>query len=175
MNPFDTTEQELILVNEQDEVLSTCPKMEAHEKGLLHRAFSVMLYRHHQGQLQVLMQKRHAQKYHCGGLWTNTCCGHPSPHETTIDAASRRLFEETHIKIALKPKGSFCYIAKFANGLTEHELDHVFIAEYNEVPQDFNHQEISDMQWVEIATLKKEIDQHPAAYTPWLREVIARL
>lgn len=176
MNPYDTTFQEIILVNENDEVVGTIPKMEAHEKGLLHRAFSVMLYRRNtKGELEVLMQKRHKDKYHCGGMWTNTCCGHPSPHETAQEAATRRLFEETHIQATLTPKGTFRYIAQFANGLTEHELDHVFVAEFSENPVEFNRQEISEMKWVTVKALKKELEDRPYLYTPWLGEVLKHL
>lgn len=176
MNNYDTSNQTIILVNEKDEQIGTMQKMEAHEKGLLHRAFSVMLYRHNEkGELEVLMQKRHRAKYHCGGLWTNTCCGHPSPNESVHEAATRRLFEETHIKAELSPKGSFRYIAQFGNGLTEHELDHVFIAEYQENPQDFNRQEISEMKWISTKALKKHFDENPHLYTPWLNQVMNHL
>ncbi len=176
MNTYDTSNQTIVLVDVNDNEVGTMLKMEAHEKGLLHRAFSVMLYRYNaKSQLEVLLQKRHSAKYHCGGLWTNTCCGHPSPDETAQQAATRRLFEETHIKAELTPKGSFRYVAQFANGLTEHELDHVFTAEYLAVPQDYNRQEIAEMKWVSRKHLEKELDEHPYLYTPWLKEVLNRL
>jgi isopentenyl-diphosphate delta-isomerase type 1 len=173
MNTYDTSSQMLILVDEQDNEIGTMAKTPVHEQGLLHRAFSVMLYRHNdKGQLEVLLQKRHTAKYHCGGLWTNTCCSHPAPGETTLAAAERRLFEEIGIQIKLEPKGSFRYIAKFANGLTEHELDHVFVAEYHEEPKHFNRTEISEMRWVTKAALERALDETPHLYTPWLPQVL---
>lgn len=173
MNAFDTQNQTLILVNNQDEEIGEMPKMEAHQQGLLHRAFSVMLYRRSPvGKLEFLLQKRHSEKYHCGGLWTNTCCGHPSPGETTLAAATRRLFEETHIEAILVPAGSFRYVAQFANGLTEHEFDHVFIAPYAETPQDFNRTEISAMKWVPQKSLEIALLEQPYLYTPWLAKVM---
>lgn len=176
MNPFDTENQELILVNEQDEVIGTLPKMATHQQGLLHRAFSVMLYRHNaEGKREVLLQQRHPAKYHCGGLWTNTCCGHPSPHETALAAATRRLYEETGIEAELTPNGTFRYYAGFANGLIEHELDHVFTAPFEATPQQFNRQEITTMKWMPVELLQQELDEHPELYTPWLERVLKLL
>jgi len=163
----------LILVDENDNEIGTMAKTPVHEQGLLHRAFSVMLYRQNaKGQLELLLQKRNPAKYHCGGLWTNTCCSHPLPNEAVQDAAERRLLEETGIQVKLEPKGYFRYIAKFANGLTEHELDHVFVAEYQEEPKNFNRAEISKMKWIAKPLLEKALEETPYLYTPWLPQVL---
>ena len=163
----------VILVNEQNEVLGDEDKLLAHQKGLLHRAFSVMLYRRNKGKLEFLLQQRHAGKYHSGGLWTNTCCSHPQPGEETAVAAKRRLFEETGIEVPIAEVAVFRYIAHFANGLIEHEIDHVFIGEFNELPQHFDPEEIEVMKWVELEQLKKEVDQAPYRYTPWFERVLS--
>ncbi len=173
MNLYDTQNQTLILVNEQDEETGQLSKMAVHEQGLLHRAFSVMLYRRNpKGKLEFLLQKRHPAKYHCGGFWTNTCCGHPSPGETALEAATRRLFEETGIAGDLTPAGTFRYVARFANGLTEHELDHVFSAPYQDMPKDFNRTEITEMKWVSEHALETALLETPYLYTPWLAQVV---
>ncbi len=176
MNTYDTSLQTIILVDNQDNEIGQVPKITAHEQGLLHRAFSVILYRYNsKGELEFLLQKRHTAKYHCGGLWTNTCCGHPSPGESIQAAATRRLFEETSIQTVLTQAGAFRYIAKFANTLTEHEFDHVLIAEYQETPQKFNSQEISEVRWVSQKSLEKALNDEPYLYTPWLSQVLNKL
>ncbi|MCX7122947.1 MAG: NUDIX domain-containing protein, partial [Gammaproteobacteria bacterium] len=128
----------VILVNEQNEILGEEEKLLAHHQGLLHRAFSVMLYRKHQGKLEFLLQQRHVSKYHSGGLWTNTCCSHPQPGEDTGVAAKRRLFEETGVNLNVQEISVFRYIAHFANGLIEYEIDHVFVGEFEGMPQHFD-------------------------------------
>ena len=107
------------LVDENDLALGPCEKITAHERALLHRAFSVFVLKKQNEKIEILLQQRHIQKYHCGGLWTNTCCGHPRPSEAVKDAAERRLTEEMGIKIPLLSCGSFRYTAVFNNGLTE--------------------------------------------------------
>lgn len=173
MNRYDTQHQQLILVNEKDEVTGSLPKMAVHEQGLLHRAFSVMLYRRKaEENPEFLLQQRHPHKYHCGGLWTNTCCGHPGENENTRAAATRRLYEETSIQISLKGIGQFQYHALFDNGLIEHELDHVFIAEYGATPANFNRAEIINMAWMPLDQLTHALQNTPHLYTPWLAEVV---
>lgn len=113
--------EKVILVNEQDEVLGVMEKMEAHEKALLHRAFSVFIFN---DKHELLLQQRAFSKYHSGGLWTNTCCSHPRPGESTEAAAIRRLKEEMGFTANLEKAFSFTYKAHFENGLTEHEFDH---------------------------------------------------
>lgn len=165
-------ETRVILVNEQDDAIGEMEKMQAHREARLHRAFSVMLYRKQQDALEFLLQKRHVDKYHCGNLWTNTCCSHPHPGETVQEAAERRLQEELHLKVALKQIGHFRYIAEFANGLTEHEFDHVLIADYPHEVTDFNRDEISELKWVSADALQHELEKNPQTYTPWLSEVV---
>lgn len=162
---------DVILVDEQDKPVGQMEKIEAHEKGLLHRAFSVMLYRNTPEGVEILLQRRNPEKYHCGGLWTNTCCSHPMPGEKTIDAAQRRLGEEVNIAVPLSHLGRFIYKAEFDNGLTEYELDHVFIGAYTGDMPDFNRDEIIEMKWVRLAVLKEALAQGKL-YTPWLEPVV---
>lgn len=118
----------VILVNEQDEPVGTMEKLEAHQKGLLHRAFSVFITN---SKGELLLQQRALDKYHSGGLWTNTCCSHPLPDEDILTAAHRRLMEEMGFDCDLEEVFSFTYRAEFDNGLTEHEFDHVLIGRYD--------------------------------------------
>ena len=163
---------QVVLVNVEDEVIGEAEKLAAHEQGLLHRAFSVQLYRHREGQIELLLQQRNANKYHTGGLWTNTCCSHPQPGEDTASAAQSRLKEETGIETALTPIGQFRYCAHFANGLIEHELDHVFLGEWQDLPAAFDRDEISAMKWMRFKALEKSLDDEPYLYTPWLAKVL---
>lgn len=118
----------VILVNEQDEPVGTMEKLEAHQKGLLHRAFSVFIIN---SKGELLLQQRAADKYHSGGLWTNTCCSHPLPDEDVLTASHRRLREEMGFDCELKEIFSFTYRAEFDNGLTEYEFDHVLLGQYD--------------------------------------------
>ncbi|MBQ9720846.1 MAG: isopentenyl-diphosphate Delta-isomerase [Oscillospiraceae bacterium] len=154
---------EVLLVDLDDRELGRCEKMEAHRMGLLHRAFSVFLF---QGDC-VLLQKRASGKYHCGGLWTNTCCSHPRQGETVHDAAARRLMEEMGINApALKEAAAFVYRYPFPNGLTEFELDHVLVDEYYGGWAE-NPEEVEAVQWAPLAELKENLAMHPEHYTPW--------
>jgi len=119
--------EQVVLVNELDHEIGLMEKMEAHEKALLHRAFSVFVFN---AKGELLLQQRAFEKYHSGGLWTNTCCSHPRPNETVLDAANRRLMEEMGFQTPLQKVFDFIYQAAFSNGLTEHEFDHVFIGHY---------------------------------------------
>ena len=121
---------DLILVNNKDEQVGTMEKMEAHRKALLHRAFSVFIFN---TKGEMLLQQRAMSKYHSPGLWTNACCSHPRPGETTIAAAQRRLKEELGFVVPLQKAFDFIYTASFDNGLTENEFDHVFTGVYNGV------------------------------------------
>lgn len=160
------------MVDEHDALQGQAEKLEAHQKGLLHRAFSVMLYRKTEGEVEFLLQRRAEAKYHCGGLWTNTCCSHPRPGESTQAAAERRLQEELGISLPLTEIGQFTYKAHFDNGLTEHEFDHVFIAEYILTPKDFNRDEISVLEWVSLKDLGAALMSDPKNFTPWLPQVL---
>ena len=155
-------ENRIILVDFFDREIGAAEKLEAHEKGLLHRAFSVFIF---SGE-RLLMQKRAAGKYHSAGLWANTCCSHPRVGETLCDAAKRRLFEEAGIELQPEEAGSFVYRAVFENGLTEFELDHVFTAEYD---GDFkpDPDEAAEMCWKNIADIAEDMRAHPENYAPW--------
>lgn len=158
--------EKVILVNKQDQAIGLEEKIKAHELALLHRAFSVFVYRIHNGATEILLQQRHPDKYHCGGLWTNTCCSHPREGEQTRDAAKRRLKEEMGFECELEHCGQFIYKAEFDNGLTEHELDHVFIGEFNGEFQ-VNPIEVADIKWLSIEQVQTMIDQNDPTLTPW--------
>ena len=158
-------EEKVILVNEQDEPIGLMPKMEAHEKGVLHRAFSVFVLNEAN---EIMLQQRAAQKYHSPLLWTNTTCSHQRQGETNIQAGTRRLREEMGFTTELKELFSFIYKAPFDNGLTEHELDHVMIGYYNEEPN-INREEAESWKWMAIDAVKDDMQQHPEQYTVWFR------
>ena len=163
----------IILVNEKDHKIGQKEKMQAHIDGDLHRALSVQLYN---SKGELLIHKRASSKYHCGGLWTNTCCSHPFPGELTIDAAMRRLNEELgYIKIELEEKFVFHYKASFENGITENEIDHVFIGYTDLNPPKIDPEEIEDYKWISIEELKKDIQNNPLKYTVWFKEIMKRL
>ncbi|RCL75174.1 MAG: isopentenyl-diphosphate Delta-isomerase [Flavobacteriales bacterium] len=159
---------EVQLVNSTDEPTGTMEKLEAHEKGLLHRAISVLIFNSNQ---EILLQRRALQKYHSPGLWTNTCCSHPYPNENANEAAVRRLKEEMNIQATLKFAFKFEYKASFSNGLTEHELDHVFIGNSNDTPH-LNTDEAVAFKWISLMDLKKEIKNSPEKYTVWFKIMI---
>ncbi len=164
----------VILVNAADEQIGIEEKLEAHKLGLLHRAFSVfLLAKDENSDLQVLMQQRAEDKYHCGGLWTNTCCSHPQPGESVIEAGLSRVNEELGIKLSqdtLKDVGSFIYEAKFDNGLTEHELDHVLVGFVDiNISVKPNPKEVADYRWQSINQLNESLKNSEAQkFTPWL-------
>ena len=145
-------EQELILVNEKDEMTGTAGKMEVHQKGLLHRAFSIFVFN---SKGEMLLQQRAIDKYHSGGLWTNACCSHPVPGEEIGDAANRRLKEEMGFEIPITKSFDFVYKASFANGLIEYEFDHVFVGEYNG-PVPFNKEEVMDICYKSMGAIKSQ-------------------
>jgi isopentenyl-diphosphate Delta-isomerase len=155
--------QEVILVNEKDEQVGTMEKMEAHEKALLHRAFSVFIFN---SDGEMLLQQRALTKYHSGGLWTNACCSHPFPGEETMIAAGRRLQEEMGFVTPITKVFDFVYKAEFDNGLTEHEFDHVFTGVY-EGEIKMNKEEVSDYSYKSIASIAKSLQTHPQKFTAW--------
>ena len=157
--------EEIILVDEQDNVIGTMEKMEAHRKGVLHRAFSVVLFN---SSGELLLQKRADNKYHSGGLWTNTCCSHQRDGETNIQAGNRRLYEEMGFNTELKELFHFIYKAPFDNGLTEHELDHVMIGYYDGEPE-INTDEVEDWKWMKIEDIQKDMLLNPESYTVWFK------
>ena len=155
----------VVLVNEQDEFIGTMEKMEAHEKGLLHRAFSVFIFN---DQGEMLIQRRALKKYHSGGLWTNACCSHPFPNEDVHHAAERRTNEELGIQIELTKAFSFTYKADLDAGLTEYEFDHVFIGNY-QGKISANQDEVGDYAYLDVNYLSSHIEKHPEKYTVWFR------
>ena len=163
----NTVKEWVILVDEEDTPLSFMEKMEAHEKGLLHRAFSFFIFN---SQGEMLLQQRALGKYHSGGLWTNACCSHPRPNETTQDAAKRRIREE--MGIACEPVFSFSFIyrAELDKGLIEHELDHVFIGTFDGVPN-LNPEEAADWKYISVADLRNSLHDEPQLYTEWFKIV----
>jgi isopentenyl-diphosphate Delta-isomerase len=158
-------EENVILVNERDEPIGLMPKMEAHEKAVLHRAFSVFVLN---SKNEIMLQQRAHHKYHSPLLWTNTCCSHQREGETNIQAGNRRLFEEMGFQTELKELFHFIYKAPFDNGLTEHELDHVMIGYYNEAPS-INPDEVEAWKWMPIEAVKVDIQNHPDLYTIWFQ------
>jgi isopentenyl-diphosphate Delta-isomerase len=160
--------EHVILVDREDHALGTMEKMEAHQKGVLHRAFSVLLF-DQQGRL--LLQKRSQNKYHSSGLWTNTCCSHPLPGETLEDATRRRLREEMGIDLQPAFSYSFIYKAPLDHNLIEHELDHVFTGTFHGTPQ-VNHKEVEDWKYVDLLWLKNDMVHHPDAYTVWFKLIV---
>ena len=158
-------EDNVILVNEQDEPIGLMPKMEAHEKAVLHRAFSVFVLNNKN---QVMLQQRAAHKYHSPLLWTNTCCSHQKENETNLEAGNRRLMEEMGFQTPLKELFHFIYKAPFDNGLTEHELDHVMIGYFENEPN-INEEEVESWKWMDIEAVKADIEQNPDIYTVWFK------
>jgi isopentenyl-diphosphate Delta-isomerase len=158
-------EEEVILVNELDEPIGLMPKLEAHEKAVLHRAFSVFVLN---DQNEILLQQRAHHKYHSPLLWTNTCCSHQRSGESNVEAGSRRLYEEMGFKTELKELFHFIYKAPFDNGLTEHELDHVMIGYFNENPT-INPEEVEDWKWMRIEDIKTDLTVNPSFYTVWFK------
>jgi len=157
------SEEKVVLVDKNDNQIGLMSKMEAHQKGTLHRAFSIFLFN---SENQILLQKRSSNKYHSGGLWTNTCCSHPRDEESVIDAGNRRLFEEMGIKTELKEAFNFIYKAELENGLIEHEYDHVLIGEFNGTPI-LNKDEAEDWKWISMEDVRKDIAENETDYTVW--------
>jgi len=158
-------EEQVILVNENDEPIGLMNKMEAHEKAVLHRAFSIFVLNDNN---EVMLQQRAHQKYHSPLLWTNTCCSHQRAGESNIEAGRRRLFEEMGFEVQLKELFHFIYKAPFDNGLTEHELDHVMIGYYNGEPI-INDDEVESWKWMKIEEIKEDMIRNSAIYTVWFK------
>lgn len=159
---------EVVLVNERDEVLGTMEKLRAHEEGLLHRAFSVIIFN---SRGQMLIHQRAKEKYHCGGLWTNACCSHPRLDETPENGAKRRLAEEMGFSTDVHYMGSFIYKVDFENGLTEHEYDHMFCGYYDGEPVP-NSEEVEDWKFVSMHDLLTDVDKNPENYTFWFKDIL---
>jgi len=169
-NQFMEQEEKVILVDEQDRPLGLMPKMEAHRKGVLHRAFSVFIF-NDRGQL--MLQRRALSKYHSPGLWTNTVCSHQRQGEDSVSAGKRRLYEEMGFTAGLREIFSFIYRAELENGLVEHELDHVLIGRYNGEARP-NPREAADYKWVYLSELMDDMAHHPENYTAWFKIIFEK-
>lgn len=159
---------EVVLVDPHNNDIGTMEKLEAHEKGLLHRAFSIFLF-NEKG--EMLVQKRANSKYHSAGLWSNTCCSHPALNETVEDAAKRRLKEEIYLDAEVKTIFSFLYNEQLTDNLIEHELDHVLIGFCNSFGE-INPDEVSELKFIDVKTLQQDIKQSPQNYTVWFNIIM---
>ena len=157
----------LILVDMDDNEIGYATKSAAHENSLLHRAFSVFLYRYIDDRPYMLIQQRAKEKYHSGGLWTNSCCSHPRIGERLTEAVHRRLQEELGVDTTTKEVFSFVYYHRFTDKCAEFEYDHVLIGEYNSEIENYSKEEISDVQWIPFDELKNSVKNSPEIYTPW--------
>lgn len=157
--------EQVILVNESDHQIGVMEKMEAHEKAILHRAFSVFLFN---SKGEMMLQRRALTKYHSAGLWTNACCSHPRPGETALEAAQRRTMEELGIQPHIQHIFSFMYKAAFDNGLTEHEFDHVFIGQWNDDVH-LNPEEVAEIRYLTIEEIRSDMQENPDQYTAWFK------
>jgi isopentenyl-diphosphate delta-isomerase len=160
--------EHIVLVDEQDNAIGAVEKMEAHRKGLLHRAFSVILFN---SSGEILLQKRSRNKYHSGGLWTNACCSHPLPDESTQDASRRRLLHEMGINAEPRFAFKFIYRTALDNDLIEHELDHVLIGSFDGAPV-INLDEVEAWKFMKMDALRRDIAMHPESYTAWFRLIV---
>jgi isopentenyl-diphosphate delta-isomerase len=156
-------QHEIVLVNENDEAVGTMEKMEAHRKGLLHRAFSIFIFN---SKNEMLLQQRAFAKYHSGGLWSNACCSHPKPGEETIDGATRRLYEEMGFTAELREIFHFTYKHRFENGLTEFEFDHVFIG-YYDGPVRPDSDEANDYCFMSMEEIQSSLASRPKKFSAW--------
>ncbi|HNX43991.1 MAG TPA: isopentenyl-diphosphate Delta-isomerase [Bacteroidales bacterium] len=166
-----TTENQVILVDGSDNALAAMPKLKAHEEGALHRAVSVIIMN---SRNEMLLQQRAYTKYHSSGLWSNTACSHPCPGESAHRAATRRLQEEMGITCRLKKVFDFTYRAQFANGLTEHEFDHVFFGRYDGDPM-INPVEVHDFKWMPVQDILNGLRANPQTYTVWFRIMMEQI
>ena len=158
-------EEKVILVDTNDNPIGLMNKLEAHEKALLHRAFSVFILN---DKNELMLQQRAHHKYHSPLLLTNTCCSHQRENENNIQAGTRRLREEMGFETELKEMFHFIYKAPFDNGLTEHELDHVMIGYYNDIPV-INDEEVESWKWMKIEDIKNDMIENPDIYTVWFK------
>jgi isopentenyl-diphosphate Delta-isomerase len=165
------TMEKVILVDAHDNKIGTEEKIQAHKDGKLHRAFSIFITN---SEGKMLLQKRALSKYHCPGLWSNTCCSHPRDGETVLQAAHRRLKEELDFDCPLEEMFSFTYKVAFDNGLTEHEFDHVLTGKFDGNPT-INPEEVAEYKWISVDELKADIKSNPDKYTYWLKVAIEKL
>ncbi|MBS1952420.1 MAG: Isopentenyl-diphosphate Delta-isomerase [Cytophagales bacterium] len=159
--------EQVVLVDEADNEIGVMEKIEAHRKGVLHRAFSILLFN---SKGEVLIQKRSLEKYHSAGLWSNTCCSHPLPHETMETATQRKLKQEMGIDLKTDFAYKFIYRAEL-NNLIEHELDHVFVGKFEGTPN-INSDEVAGWKWVHWEELKNQVKTKPNEFTFWFKKMM---
>ena len=157
--------EQVILVDLEDREMGVMEKMEAHKQAVLHRAFSVFLFN---SQGKMLLQQRALTKYHSAGLWTNTCCSHPRPHESLEKAVTRRLFEEMGIETTVSKAFDFIYKAELPDHLTEYEFDHVFVGIYDADVHP-NHLEVANFVYQSIDEVSANLQSYPEKYTVWFK------
>jgi isopentenyl-diphosphate delta-isomerase len=160
--------EHVILVDEHDFEIGTMEKMEAHKKGLLHRAFSILIFN---SKGEMLLQQRAVGKYHSGGLWTNACCSHPRPGEAIEDAGKRKLIQEMGFECDLNYSHKFLYKVELENQLTEYEWDYVLVGNYDGIP-DINPNEAQAWRFESLEDIRKDATQNPDAYTCWFKLII---
>ncbi|MBU0898276.1 MAG: isopentenyl-diphosphate Delta-isomerase [Nanoarchaeota archaeon] len=163
--------ERVVLVDENDNEIGTEEKMKAHQEGKLHRAISVFIFN---SKSEMMIHKRADDKYHCGGLWTNTCCSHPRQGETYEESAKRRLKEEMGFEADLKDIFNFTYKVEFDNGLTEHEYDHVFVGTFDGEPNP-DPKEVDNWKWVNVEELLNDMKENPDIYTYWFKEIAEKV
>lgn len=161
--------EEVILVDENDNAIGTMEKLEAHRRGVLHRAFSILVFN---SKGQVLLQKRSIKKYHSGGLWTNTCCSHPQPGEDMDSAMRRKLKQEMGFEASPVFSHKFIYKVNLENDLTEHEYDHVYVARYDGDPE-INQDEVEDWRFEDLPALRQSIEKNPEKFTYWFKLILS--
>lgn len=166
-----TNKKFIIIVDEKDQQLGKLEKLEVHQLGLLHRAFSLFIFN---SKDELLLQQRADRKYHSAELWTNSCCGHPQFGEDITSAATRRLIEEMGIYCQIKFAFSFIYKTKFENGLAEHEFDHVYFGVTDNLPKP-EKTEVKNWKYINLITLEKDLRINPQLYTTWLKECFEKV
>lgn len=171
MGSIDHSNDSVVLVDKYDTERGLMSKLEAHQKGELHRAFSVFIFN---SDGKLLLQQRASGKYHSGGLWSNTCCSHPLPGEKIAEGASRRLMEEMGISCGLRSVFSFIYHVKLDNDLIEHEYDHVLFGNFDGSPK-INIEEVQNWKYMSLEELEKDMMSNPTNYTEWLKLCIDRV
>lgn len=160
--------EEVILVDENDNPIGTMEKMEAHRKGLLHRAFSILVFN---SKGELLLQKRSPKKYHSGGLWTNTCCSHPRPDEDMKNALSRKLKQEMGIDVTPEFSHKFIYKTVLENNLVEYEYDHVYVGRFDGEP-DINPDEVEEWRFEDLDRLRDSMKKNPQDFTYWFKLIV---
>jgi isopentenyl-diphosphate delta-isomerase len=168
---FSTASHHVILVDQFDQEIGTCEKIEAHMKGLLHRAFSIFIIN---DEGKMLLQKRSDIKYHSAGLWTNACCSHPEPKQSILDAAAVRLPMEMGFECDMQVVDFLLYKHSFKNGLIEHEYDHIFLGFYSGkvIP---NPLEVSEYKWSSIEDIELALMTHEERFTFWFKHALPKL